>query len=249
MFRVDLAVTKNATTGESDFSSSTVGVLARLGTDATNEDRRKFFYAPEVARVNDEAVVQEPYELIGIVSGNRAQPQGKTVQDRAYGVRDFLTDNPAAGLSSTNFPACNPLLTGCTPGTPITNSDLTDVTDKSAFVIRQQDGGTISLTNASGTDLTSSDTALTNLKNSYGWYFDLQGDELRLSGSEPAADRGEGLLDRNGAGWTGVLHHLHASGRDYRHHRRVLGTRGHRYVEVLCGRLLHRSAGLRPERG
>lgn len=184
VFRIDIAANPNHGATESEFSNSTVGLLAKLGPDesaipsgeqAPNIDRRKFFYAPEVARVNDEAVVKQPYELIGLVSGNRAEPQGKSVQDRAYGIRDFMTDNPPGGLTSSNFPACNPNLTSCTPGTPLTNSNLTDVTDASAFVIRDDSGGTIQLNNSSGTALTSTDQALTDLEDSYGWYFDLEG--------------------------------------------------------------------------
>ncbi|MGA8260304.1 MAG: hypothetical protein WB783_08855 [Arenicellales bacterium] len=186
VFRVDIAAAANPTNGESVLGSSTVGVLATLGSDTANDTRRKFFYAPEVAEVNDEALTEEPYELIGLISGNRSNPQGKTVQDRAYGIRDYLTDNPSAGLSSSNFPACNPLLGGCTPGTPITNDSLTDVTDQSAFVIRDDSSGSIQLTSATGTSLSSTDEAVSNLKNSYGWYFDLQGANYDSQVANPA---------------------------------------------------------------
>ncbi|MBS1269070.1 MAG: Type IV pilus biogenesis factor PilY1 [Gammaproteobacteria bacterium] len=169
VFRVDLA---------SELGNSSVGVLARLGSAAANADRRKFFYAPEVARVNDQAVVEEPYELIGIVSGNRSEPQGKTVQDRAYAIRDFLTNSPSGGLSSSNFPKCNPQAGSCpTPGEPLSDDDLMDVTDKNDFVIRQKnDSGAISLVDSEGDTVSSA--VLDDLKQSHGWYFDLEGDNF-----------------------------------------------------------------------
>jgi len=176
VFRVDIA---------GDLASSTAGVLANLGPDeaaipsgeqAPNEDRRKFLYAPEVARVNDTLVVEQPYDLIGIVSGNRANPQAQTVMDRAYAIRDFLTENPAGGLTSSNFPECNPRpdVTNC-PTTSIMHTHLSDVTDKSDFVVREeQPDGTLTLTGPDGGD--PPDSVLNNLQQSHGWYFDLEGE-------------------------------------------------------------------------
>lgn len=176
VFRVDIAT---------ELANSTAGVLANLGPDesaipdgeqAPNEDRRKFLYAPEVARVNDTVVVEQPYDLIGIISGNRANPQAQTVMDRAYAIRDFLIDNPLGGLTSSNFPKCNPRpdATSC-PTTAITHSHLSDVTDKSNFVVRQeQPNGTLTLTGADGGD--PPDAALNDLQQGHGWYFDLEGE-------------------------------------------------------------------------
>jgi len=168
VFRVDIAATSNPADGESEFSSSTVGVLARLGSDAANDSRRKFLYAPEVARVRDESLTGESYELVGIVSGNRAQPQGRTVQDRAYGIRDFLIENPVGGLSSSNYPECDTTKRSSCPsgGQPLSHDQLQDVTDKDEFVIRNEDGSI----NAA------SESVVDALKESHGWFFDLEGD-------------------------------------------------------------------------
>ncbi|MDZ7841006.1 MAG: PilC/PilY family type IV pilus protein [Gammaproteobacteria bacterium] len=174
VFRIDIA---------SDLATSTAGVLANLGPDegaipvgeqAPNEDRRKFLYAPEVARVNDTLVVEQPYDMIGIVSGNRANPQARTVMDRAYAIRDFLTENPAGGLTSSNFPKCNPNATDC-PTTAITHSHLSDVTEKGSFIVREeQPNGTLTLADPDGND--PPESALNDLQQSHGWYFDLEGE-------------------------------------------------------------------------
>lgn len=169
VFRVDLAVNSSASGQVSVLSNSTVGVLAELGGVDEDKNRRKFFYPPEVAAVIDEQTGGGSYNLIGIVSGNRARPQGKTVLDRAYGLRDYLVDEQ---VSESNYPACNPndVADGCT-GTdsfdhpePIHHDDLVDVAEQDNFVVRIEDGG-----------LEGSQDALNALKNSHGWYFDLEG--------------------------------------------------------------------------
>ncbi|HSH40840.1 MAG TPA: hypothetical protein VK973_01805, partial [Arenicellales bacterium] len=170
VFRVDVAATSEPAADESVLSESTVGVLAQLG-DSDEQDRRKFFYAPEVAPVVDQQAEGGTYNLIGLVSGNRPNPQGKTVLDRAYAVRDFLVDDQ---VTDSNYPACNPLVctgqkTGASGAAPVNHDsgDLVDVTEQSSFVIRKEDG-----------TLEATEAALGNLKNSYGWYFDLEGGNI-----------------------------------------------------------------------
>lgn len=170
VFRVDLATTSEPASGESILANSTVGVLAQLG-DSDPQDRRKFFYAPEVAPVVDDQAEGGTYNLIGIVSGNRPRPQGKTVLDRAYGLRDYLADTR---LTDANFPACNPLVcsgrkSGADGASPINHDtgDLVNVTDETAFVIRKDDGS-----------LEATEDAITALKQSYGWYFNLEGADI-----------------------------------------------------------------------
>jgi type IV pilus assembly protein PilY1 len=166
VFRVDIE--SNTTNG--DFSSSTAGVLARLGDAATNADRRKFFYSPAVASVDDSSLGGGKYELIGLISGNRSQPQGKTVQDRAYGIRDYLIAPQKIDSTASNYPACNPLQP-CTAGTPINHSSLINVTEAADFVLTDAD------------DPDDPNEPIDNLRLSRGWYFDLEG-TLNLSGEK-----------------------------------------------------------------
>ena len=92
--------------------------------------------------------------------GNRSEPQGKTVQDRVYGIRDYLIAPDT--ISGSNYPACNPLDT-CTVGTPITHNDLFDVTEASNFVLSDED------------DESDPTEPIDDLRNSRGWYFNLEG--------------------------------------------------------------------------
>ena len=249
VFRVDLAVTKNATTGESDFSSSTVGVLARLGTDTTNAG------PPEVLLRTRSRPRQRRGSGAGAVRADwyrQRQSRPASGQDRSgprlRGAR--LPDRQSRRRTEQHqLPGLQSLAHRLHSG----NTHHQQRPHGRHRQERVRDSPT-------GRWDDFPDQCQRHRPDFVGYRPDQPeeqlrlvlrpaGRELRLSGSEPAADRGEGLLDRNGAGWTGVLDHLLASGRDYRHHGRVLGTRGHRYVEVLCGRLLHRSAGLRPERG
>ncbi|MDZ7841009.1 MAG: hypothetical protein U5R46_09360 [Gammaproteobacteria bacterium] len=128
--------------------------------------------APEVAPVVDEQTEGGTYNLIGIVNGNRSRPQGKTVLDRAYGLRDYHVEGQ---LTDSNHPACNPLVctgqkTGASGASPINHDgggELVNVTNETSFVIRNEDGS-----------LEATEDALTALKRSYGWYFDLEGADV-----------------------------------------------------------------------
>jgi type IV pilus assembly protein PilY1 len=180
VFRVDLQIDASSD-ADSELGNSTGGVLARLGDEAEPADRRKFMYAPSVSQVNDEATESGKYELIVIVSGNRVNPQGETVMDRAYGIRDYLVDET---IGASNFPACNPEDTGCSVNkqSPIQHpanaedpeTDLLDVTAQGDLVIRDDSGGSIVLRDENGTQLGSDDSTLLNLQQGYGWFFELE---------------------------------------------------------------------------
>jgi len=68
------------------------GVIAQLGaagmSPPTDEDTRRFYYAPDVARV-----VNEDYNFIhlGIGSGHRAHPNATVNHDEFYALRDYFT--------------------------------------------------------------------------------------------------------------------------------------------------------------
>jgi type IV pilus assembly protein PilY1 len=134
-----------------------VGMLGTVSSDQTLADQRKFFEPPDLVQVRGGAGFSSVanYDLVTIVSGNRANPLNPDVQDRFYAFRDTvigpMEDTPLP-LSLTgdgiadNFTTLEGAL-----DSPFTPGDLFDVTN----VVDPQ-----------GTDLA-------NLQNANGFYFDL----------------------------------------------------------------------------
>jgi type IV pilus assembly protein PilY1 len=99
------------------------GVIAQLGAAplptspvapvADGPDNRRFFYSPDVALV---ATDDFDFLHVGIGSGYRAHPLSLANQDRFYALRDYNTFNQLTDL-------------GYAAITPITESDLIDVTN------------------------------------------------------------------------------------------------------------------------
>jgi type IV pilus assembly protein PilY1 len=125
--------------------------------DQTLADQRKFFEPPDVIQVRGNLgfSTNANYDLVTIVSGNRANPLNRNTQDRFYAFRDTvigpLADAPLplTGVGdgiADNFTTLEGAL-----DSPFTPGDLFDVTN----VIDPQ-----------GTDLA-------NLQNADGYYFDL----------------------------------------------------------------------------
>ena len=76
-------------------SGARLAVLANHDGDPTGlEDNRKFFYAPDVIQVADTVFAGQDYDLVSLVSGDRANPLEEDVLNRAYGLRDFLISEP-----------------------------------------------------------------------------------------------------------------------------------------------------------
>ena len=104
LWRIDLAAT---------LSSSTGARLAAISSSADDADKRKFFYPPDVAQMSDGVFsTTKLYDLVTISSGNRSHPLDATVNDRFYAFRD----THVASVIPSGF-------------TPITASDMADVTD------------------------------------------------------------------------------------------------------------------------
>ena len=76
-------------------SGARLAVLSNPDDDVANiEDHRKFFYAPDVIQVADTVFAGQDYDLVVIVSGDRANPLEDDVKNRAYGLRDYLISEP-----------------------------------------------------------------------------------------------------------------------------------------------------------
>jgi type IV pilus assembly protein PilY1 len=110
------------------------GVIAQLGaagmSPPTDEDTRRFYYAPDVARV-----VNEDYNFIhlGIGSGHRAHPNSMVNHDEYYALRDYWTYAPRTQAQYNAY-------------TPVVPGDLVDVTtDLAASVPQGSQGWRMSL--------------------------------------------------------------------------------------------------------
>jgi type IV pilus assembly protein PilY1 len=95
----------------------TGGVMAQLGA-APNPapgvpESRRFYYAPDVALINDDDQI---FLHVGIGSGHRARPNQTTTQDRFYALRDY---SPFTTRNQASYDAA----------TPIVDTDLIDITD------------------------------------------------------------------------------------------------------------------------
>jgi type IV pilus assembly protein PilY1 len=117
------------TNGNSASTLVTGGVIAQLGaagmTTPTDADTRRFYYAPDVARV-----VNADYNFIhiGIGSGHRAHPNATVNHDEFYALRDYWTYTPKTQTQHNAF-------------TPIVPSDLVDVTTDLAASVPQGSAG------------------------------------------------------------------------------------------------------------
>ncbi len=134
-----------------------VGRLGTVSSDQTLADQRKFFEPPDVVQVRGGAGFSSNanYDLVTIVSGNRANPLNLNVQDRFYAFRDVvigrmsddgLPSGVAGDGNADNFTSLQGAL-----DSPLDPGDLFDVTN---------------IVDPQGTDLA-------NLQNANGYYLDL----------------------------------------------------------------------------
>ena len=149
VWRVDLGRTLSKTSN----GGTIVGKLASISTAGTAADERRILYPPDVTQVQDSQFfsgVPPRYDLVTVVTGNRADPLGTAVQNQVYAFRDLsvsgLTDAVGPDGLAEDYPQ--------TGGAALDQGDLTDVTDNAL-----QDGD----------DIAKAD-ALDALKTSRGWY-------------------------------------------------------------------------------
>lgn len=166
LWRVDIRdVGKNYAVG---------GRLAVLGDSTTDAGKRRFFYAPDVARLTD--VKYSPYaqdfDLVLIGSGHRPNPLNKTIQDRLYAFRDrqtgWLVGDGADGKSG-NALQDDATFLDATSGTKCGTSlcKFFTITEDKLY------DATTEVLNTS-TDLTTLDGAKDAIQKSLGWKVDLK---------------------------------------------------------------------------
>lgn len=109
----------------------TGGVVAQLGAEGnlptTDSETRRFYNSPDVSLFNDN-VQNRRFLAISIGSGYRAHPLDKTNADRFYSIRDKNVFNK---LTQTQYAAL----------TPITESNLVEVSGTVGTVIGQANAG------------------------------------------------------------------------------------------------------------
>lgn len=115
IIRIDIALEN---TGASDLASG--GVIAQLGGITEAADNRRFYVSPDVALFTDPGEINvDPFLSIALGSGYRAHPLDTIIDDRFYVLRD-----PDVS------PGSSTLLTRTqTPNSPLTESNLQDITD------------------------------------------------------------------------------------------------------------------------
>jgi len=167
VWRVDL---------KTELSNSTVGRLAALGhapdvagTVVDRTESRRFYYAPAVAQVQDSEFSDGDgrYDVVAVLSGNRADPLDEEVQNRAYVLRDYLVDDTIAS-GGGNYPFCNPAGSGCAQGVPY--SDVAAGGANALFDVSEV------IVNQANTEDAASGTQQANLetmREAHGWYFNL----------------------------------------------------------------------------
>ena len=160
LWRLDLDADRSAAVG----IKGTVAMAASISNDTNVADNRKFFYPPDVVQARSAQYAEKNYDLVSIVSGNRASPLNTTVQDRFYALREWRID---------------PLEDGDPDGEgtidPNDTSDDDGLADNYTTVlgpITGQNGALIDLTDINGPV----DQDLTDLQASNGYYIDLEDD-------------------------------------------------------------------------
>ena len=152
VWRVDLG----ELVSDSSNGGTIVGKLASVSTAGTVADERRILYPPDVVQVHDSAYYSgNPgrYDLVTVVTGNRADPLSTSVTNKVYAFRDLAVSGMTDAVGPDNLAEDYPK----TGGAALTQSDLVDVTDNAL-----QDG-----------DDAAKAAALTALRAGRGWFLDL----------------------------------------------------------------------------
>lgn len=175
IWRIDLAASLKKNSNGTG-SNTTVGfrfadVACPTGTrpsctGTVAQDRRKFFYPPDVTQVDDstyEDVAQSKYDLVTIVSGDRedpldlltvgASPSVQAIHNRVYAFRDRNIYS-LAGTATASLP------------TALTENDLYDASDNNLQVPDSTAGSAYDIA-------LNGNTTVNGIKDLSGWYINL----------------------------------------------------------------------------
>ena len=102
VWRVDLGETLSATSN----GGTIVGKLASVSTAGTPADERRILYPPDVVQVHDsEFFSGNParYDLVTVVTGNRADPLDPSVSNQVYAFRDLAVSGMTDAVAPFNI--------------------------------------------------------------------------------------------------------------------------------------------------
>ena len=157
LWRIDLAPASGSPGGV----KAVVGKLATVSSSASEADKRKFFYPPDVVQMFDGKYSDvSRYDLVTLASGDREHPLSEAVTDRLYAFRDIdydpMADANGDGLADS-YPSSTAgvALQGALDGPPDVAGDLFDATNVPQIDV---DGAN-----------------LTALRQSKGWYLRFEG--------------------------------------------------------------------------
>ena len=152
-----------------DSSGARLAVLSDPNDDVVNiENHRKFFYAPDVIQVEDAIYSSDAsYDLVAIISGDRANPLDEDVLNRAYGLRDYavsggLEEGGQVPLRHVGYDIGDGTIDGDADND--TNADLYDTT---ANLIQVGESG-------------DQDLAKEAMQASSGWFIDLTDNGVKV---------------------------------------------------------------------
>ena len=173
LWRIDLSPTLRSNSNAATANAGSSGyILADVGcasgsrptcTGTAVQNRRKFYYPPNVAKVYDSTFsTQAKHDLVTIVSGDREDPLDnittlmtptqEPVHNRIYVFRDYITDALSTG-STITYPATIKDTSTPTDLYDATNNDLQDATlaEITASGIQSRKGWFIDLKETTGT--------------------------------------------------------------------------------------------------
>ena len=133
MWRIDFRPNRADGTNN-DGMLAVVGKLASVSSAGAAADARKFFYPPSIIQVRGAGShSNEDYDLISAVTGNRANPLNKSVQDRFYAFRDYalgaLLDSDGDGLADAYTTIRGDLVGAPAADPPVPASTFGDLLD------------------------------------------------------------------------------------------------------------------------
>ncbi|EIJ43886.1 Tfp pilus assembly protein, tip-associated adhesin PilY1 [Beggiatoa alba B18LD] len=150
-----------------------VGLLAILSDVTDEKNARKFFYAPDVARVPtpDERFADAAFDAVTIGTGNRPNPLGRSIQDQFYVLRDNATTYESfrdARESDGTFKTC-----ASTPTASVaSDKKFCTITQTNLFDVTTDVIGT----KYTGDNETAIQSELDALQNGRGWFINFNYD-------------------------------------------------------------------------
>lgn len=170
LWRIDLGtqIRVGDNGGSTGYVFADVGCTGGTRTDdcstTTAQNRRKFFYPPDVAQVKESVYSSSPnYDIVTIGSGDREDPLDLLTTNLTSGSKEAV-HNRIYMFRDYDYQTGKPMDTSTTPPSAATRSPITDSSTD------MYDATSNAFATATGTAL---DALIATLKTKKGWYIDL----------------------------------------------------------------------------